>query len=156
MSDFTTSRIAELRHKRVQAQAHRQLTSLSKEIGEDSHEPVEFAVSLALQKALYELLDDMRHRGELRKVELVEPGSATLVLEENLGRLGDETVFAVLSGARGSGFFRGRPSSEFQRACLRQGYDGIIATRPDLKAGVVLDVVDGDPVLGDYYEVEWW
>lgn len=156
MSDATRSRIAVLQHKRRQRAAQEALSKTSDRLEEPRHEPVEPDVSLRLQTELYALVKAMRGQGKLRKSEFRDADSALSSAGEHLERLGREAVFEVYAGASGSGFFMGPVSSAFLNACLRRDGEGFAVVLPDLKAGLLFDVVLDDPLRGNFYEVEWW
>ncbi len=157
MSDPVKRRIRLLRHKHDQREAKRALDALRRVSDEPLLSTAASAESLELQGALYALLKQLRAAGRLPAERYVTAGEAVRAFMKFALPLGDESLVEFYDGSgRGSGFFVGPLSHTFLLSCLEEWPDGFAVVRPDLNAGVVLDVVADDPVDGDFYEVEHW
>jgi hypothetical protein len=132
------------------------LSTISRELQEQHHQPIDPGVSLQLQADLQTKLKEMRAQGALNRRAFAAADAAIAAVRARIDALGAEAVFEVYAAANASGFFSGQLSSEFLRACLQRGYEGLVAVLPDLVAGVILDVAFDDPLHGNFYEVLSW
>jgi hypothetical protein len=156
MSDEASDRIAVIQHERRQHEALRALSAISDKLGDARHAPVDPGVSLRTQCELYATLKAMRASAELHSAKFATAEAAVDEFFTRASRLPPDAICEFYMGARGSGFFIGTLSRAFVKSCLAQGHEGIAIVQPTLASGVLLDVARDDPLLGDFYEVEWW
>lgn len=132
------------------------LDGISRDLAETPLVPVDPTISVELQDALYASLRDGRSSGALHNERFPTAEQAVSALTQRASSLGGDVFVELYTGSGGTGFFLGPVSHAFLLSCLERDHEGAAVVTPDASAGAVLDHAVGDPLHGDFYEVEWW